>query len=246
MLLQMFEARLATARHPPQRWNYPQGIALLASMGVHFTALPACSLAGEQISKPLDVLPGDFWWHRLTLRLGRRCGWWPFVWLSGCRWRVFLCPGIELTVDGPLDDAEQIPCGIADAVVATTRGPFVQHVLPQRGINLLQCHLGTRLLFRLQLRKALGPLQIVQCARLRSSTYFINTTTTYCTGLLRIPKRDVWRGFRPCFGIRSGAFAIPKKARSPFFGIVNGVFLWITIAGRKVLVGEAFGHHLQP
>ena len=50
-------------------------------------------------------------------------------------------------MDGPLDDAEQIPCGIADAVVATTRGPFVQHVLPQRGINLLQCHLGTRRLF---------------------------------------------------------------------------------------------------
>ena len=246
MLRQMFEAMPTTARHPPQRWNYPQGIALLASMGVHFTALSVGSLAGEQISQPLDVLPGDFWWHRLTLRLGRRCGWWPFVWLSGCRWRVFLCPGIELTVDGPLDDAEQIPCGIADAVVATTRGPFVQHVLPQRGINLLQCHLGTRLLFRLQLRKALGPLQIAQRARLRSSTYFINTTTTYCTGLLRIPKRDVWRGFRPCFGIRRGAFAIPKKARSPFFGVVNGVFLWITIAGREVLLGETFGHHLQP
>jgi len=81
---------------------------------------------------------------------------------------------------------------------------------------------------------------------LRGSTYFIHTTTTYCTGLLRIPKRGVWRGFRPCFGIRRGAFAIPKKARSPFFGVVNGVFLWITIAGREVLLGETFGHHLQP
>ena len=70
MLRQMFEARPATARHPPQRWNYPQGIALLASMGVHFTALSVGSLAGEQIAQPLDVLPGDFWWHRLTLRLG--------------------------------------------------------------------------------------------------------------------------------------------------------------------------------
>jgi hypothetical protein len=70
MLRQMFEARPTTARHPPQRWNYPQGIALLASMGVHFTALSVGSLAGEQIAQPLDVLPGDFWWHRLTLRLG--------------------------------------------------------------------------------------------------------------------------------------------------------------------------------
>src|SRR3989344_3799645 len=43
-----------------------QGIALLASMGIHFTALSVGSLAGEQISQSLDVLPGDFWWHRLT------------------------------------------------------------------------------------------------------------------------------------------------------------------------------------
>ncbi|MBN0189398.1 hypothetical protein JTL49_34395, partial [Pseudomonas aeruginosa] len=92
----------------------------------------------------------------------------------------------------------------------------------------------------------LTPTEVRSRARLRSSTYFINTTTTYCTGLLRIPKRDVWRGFQPCFGIRSGSFTIPKKARSPFFGIVNGVFLWITFAGRGVLVGETFGHHLQP
>lgn len=69
MLRQMFEARPATARHPLTVELSP-GIALLASIGVHFTALSVGSLAGEQIAQPLDVLPGDFWWHRLTLRLG--------------------------------------------------------------------------------------------------------------------------------------------------------------------------------
>ena len=42
----------------------------LASMGVHFTALSAGSLAGEQIAQPLDVLPGDFWAAPAALRLG--------------------------------------------------------------------------------------------------------------------------------------------------------------------------------
>ena len=186
------EARPATARHPPQRWNYPQGIALLASMGVHFTALPACSLAGEQISQPLDVLPGDFWWHRLTLRLGRRCGWWPFVWLSGCRWRVFLCPGIELTVDGPLDDAEQIPCGIADAGVATTRGPFVQHVLPQRGSTCCNATLAPACCSAFSCAKRLGHCRSPSaraCAVVRISLIQLLRTVRACFGF----RRDVWR-----------------------------------------------------
>jgi hypothetical protein len=104
-------------------------------------------------------------------------------------------------------------------------GPFVQHGLPQRAT----CCNATwrRLLFRLQFRKALGPLQVAQRARLRGSTYFINTTTTYCTVLLRIPKRAVWRGFRPCFGFRRGRSPFRRRL-GPFFGIVDRVLLWIT------------------
>lgn len=59
-----------------RQWNYPQGIALLEATGIHFTTLQARSLAGEQVAQPLDVLPGDFWRHRLALRLG----WWRCWW----------------------------------------------------------------------------------------------------------------------------------------------------------------------
>src|SRR3546814_7770239 len=102
----------------------------------------------------------------------------------------------------------------------------------------------------LQFRDAFGPLEGAQRARLRlcvrGSTYFINTSTTYCTGLLRIPKRGVWRGFRPCFGFRSGVVRIPKKAPRPFFGFVRGVLLWITFVRPNALAGEALGQDLQP
>ena len=131
-------------------------------------------------------------------------------------------------------------------MLAAPCGPFVQHGLPQGSVHLLQRHPGSRLLFRLQFREALGPLQVAQRACLRGSTYFINTTTTYCTVLLRIPKSAVWRGFRPCFGFRRWAIAIPKKARGPFFGIVDRILLWITFGGGDALVGQALGEHLQP
>ena len=72
----MFDVRSATAQHPPQRWNYPQGIALLEATGIHFTALQARLLAGEQVAQALDVLLGDFWRDRLALRLG----WWRCWW----------------------------------------------------------------------------------------------------------------------------------------------------------------------
>ena len=67
-----------------RQWNYPQGIALLEATGIHFTALQARSLAGEQVAQPLDVLPGDFWRHRLALRLGWRWWWRPLVRRHGC------------------------------------------------------------------------------------------------------------------------------------------------------------------
>lgn len=70
-------------------------------------------------------------------------------------------------MDGALDDAEQIPRRIAYAMTAASCGPFVQHGLSQRGINLLQCHPGTCLLLCLQFREALGPLQIAQRAPAR-------------------------------------------------------------------------------
>jgi hypothetical protein len=60
-------------------------------------------------------------------------------------WRCragLLGPGIELAADGALDDAEQIPGGVADAMLAAPCGPFVQHGLPQGSVHLLQRHLA--------------------------------------------------------------------------------------------------------
>src|SRR5690606_995845 len=67
---QVIEAWRAAVRRRSRQWNYPQGIALLEATGIHFTALQAHSLAGEQVAQPLDVLLGDFWRHRLALWLG--------------------------------------------------------------------------------------------------------------------------------------------------------------------------------
>ena len=67
---QTIETQHAAVRRRSRQWNYPQGIALLNATGIHFTALQARSLAGEQVAQPLDVLSGDFWRHRLALRLG--------------------------------------------------------------------------------------------------------------------------------------------------------------------------------
>ena len=124
-------------------------------------------------------------------------------WCWRCR-AGLLGPRIELASHGALDDAEQVPGGVADAMLAAPCDPFVQHGLPQGSVHLLQRHPGSGLLFRLQFREAL-PLQVAQRTRLRGSTYFIYTTTTYCTGPASIPKSAVWRGFRPCFGLRRGA-----------------------------------------
>src|SRR3989344_3915248 len=74
-------------------------------------------------------------------------------------------------------------------------------------------------------------------------TYFIYTTTAYCTVLLRIPKRGVRRGFRPWFGFRRWVCSIPKRAIRAFFGIVVGVILWITLQA-LLLLGEALCQHL--
>src|SRR3989344_5371358 len=54
------------------------------------------------------------------------------------------------------------------------------------------------------------------------------------------------RTVRSFFGFRRGAFAIPKKAGTSFFGIVESVLLWITFGGVEALAGDAFGQDLQP
>jgi len=84
-LRQANEAWRAAVRRRSRQWNYPQGIVPLKATGIHFTALHARSLAGKQIAQPLDVLLGNFWRHRLALRLGWWCRWWwPLVWRGRC------------------------------------------------------------------------------------------------------------------------------------------------------------------
>src|SRR3546814_21103003 len=80
------------------------------------------------------------------------------------------------------------------SVAATTIGPFVQHGLTQRDIDLLQCHHRPGLLLFFQTKEAIRQADTLHRARLptlaRGSTYFINPTTTYSTVLLRLPKQS--------------------------------------------------------
>src|SRR3546814_183451 len=75
-------------------------------------------------------------------------------------------------------------------------------------------------------------------------SYFIYTIITYCTVLLRNPKRAVRRGFRPCFGFRRRARSIPKKGFLAFFGFVVRTLLWITWR-RPAMPRHALRQHLQ-
>src|SRR3546814_19510024 len=79
------------------------------------------------------------------------------------------------------------------SVAATTIGPFVQHGLTQRDIDLLQCHHRPGLLLFLQTTEAIRQADTLHRARLpplaRGSTYVINTTTKYSMVLIRIPQR---------------------------------------------------------
>src|SRR3546814_10092940 len=77
-----------------------------------------------------------------------------------------------------------------------------------------------------------------------SSDLFIYTIITYCTVLLRNPKRAVRRGFRPCFGFRRRARSIPKKGFLAFFGFVVRTLLWITWR-RPAMPRHALRQHLQ-
>ena len=71
-----------------------------------------------------------------------------------------------------------------------------------------------------------------------------DATSTYCTVLLRNPKRAVRRGFRPCFGFRRRAPSIPKKGLLAFFGFVVRTLLWITWR-RPAMPRHALRQHLQ-
>ena len=143
----------------------------------------------------------------------RRLGRWRSRrrWCWRCR-AGLLGPRIELAAHGALDDAEQVPGGVADAMLAAPCGPLVQHSLPQGSVHLLQRHPGAGLLFRLQFRETLGPLQVAQRARLRGSTYFINTTTTYCFGFRRAPSGA---GFGPASDSEEGRSPFRRRLAGP-------------------------------
>src|SRR5690606_22170203 len=113
------------------------------------------------------------------------------------------------------------------AVAAACR-PLVENGLPLRLVHLLQRHQRAGLLLVLQAQETLGQPQALQGPCARYCTYFIYTIITYCTVLLRNPRRAVRCGFRPCFGFRRRARSIPKKGILAFFGIVVGDLLWIT------------------
>ena len=73
----------------------------------------------QQIAQALDVLPGHRGRHDVARRLGR--------WRSRRRWcwrcrAGLLGPRIELAAHGALDDAEQVPGGVADAMLAAPCG----------------------------------------------------------------------------------------------------------------------------
>ena len=105
----------ATVRHPALTVELSPGIA---STGIHRRPLhrlvyrldllaSRCVPARCAAWRPLGAVayPAFGW------RCGRRCS----FGVLAAGW-VFLGPGIELTVDGLLDDAEQIPSGIVDAM----------------------------------------------------------------------------------------------------------------------------------
>ena len=115
-----------------------------------------------------------------------------------------------------------------DADLDGIRALLVENGLPLRLVHLLQRHQRAGLLLVLQAQETLGQSQVLQGPRARYCTYFIYTIITYCTVLLRNPKRAVRRGFRPCFGFRRRARAIPKQGFLAFFGFVVRTLLWIT------------------
>lgn len=72
-LRSMFDAWAVTASHHARLGDYPQGIALLTAMEIHFNALEAGLLVGEQVAQLLDMLPGEFPRDRLALLSRRWC-----------------------------------------------------------------------------------------------------------------------------------------------------------------------------
>ncbi|MNV35185.1 hypothetical protein D3C71_1266250 [compost metagenome] len=122
--------------------------------------------------------------------------------------------------------------------------PLVENGLPLRLVHLLQRHQRAGLLLVLQAQETVRQPQVLQGPRARYCTYFIYTIITYCTVLLRNPKRAVRRGFRPCFGFRRRARSIPKKGFLAFFGFVVRTLLWITWR-RPAMQRHALRQHLQ-
>ena len=89
---------------------------------------------------------------------------------------VLTGPDLEFPANGFLNDAEQIPGGIAYLAVTATRVPFLQNRLSLIAIDLPQRDSGAGLLFFFQCQKTLRHLQTV-FSRARYGTYFFNTST---------------------------------------------------------------------
>src|SRR3546814_3113792 len=101
--------------------------------------------------RSFDVLFGHRGWNHIAWCLRRRISRGG----GGCCRASLLGPRVELATDGALDDAEQVAGRVADGVAATTIGPFVQHGLTQRDIDLLQCHHRPGLLLFFQTKEAI-------------------------------------------------------------------------------------------
>ena len=98
-------------------------------------------------------------------------------------------PGMKLALDSFLDDSEQIAGRVADASSLAACRPFVEHSLLQRLVYPLQSDQRAGLLFVFQGEKARW--QAKAFSRPRYCTYFTYTFITYCTVLLRNPKKVV-------------------------------------------------------
>ena len=161
-----------------------------------------------------------------------------------CRRFSVASPDLELPADRLLDDAEQIAGRVAHRIAAAPRRPLIEHRLPLGFLHLLQSDHRPGLLLVFQAQEALGQSQVLERLRAQYCTYFINTILTYCTVLLRIPKRAIRCGFRPHFGFRRRGICIPKQAFCAVFGIVADSLLWITWR-RPAMPGHVLRQHLQ-
>ena len=96
---------------------------------------------------------------------------------------------MKFSLDSFLDDSEQIAGRVADASSLAACRPFIEHSLLQRVVYPLQSDQCAGLLFVFQGEEARWQAKVF--SRARYCTYFIYAFITYCTVLLRNPKKVV-------------------------------------------------------